>query len=131
MSFAMPGGRGERLGVDDIDPSMSAPVVYIAFRWYWHDASGDANLAAAAAAAEPHVVMLPLAPRAPQYVEFTHVQGRGAVRPIWSSRGTTVLESFGAASPYDDIALVAAFPAAALEARRPFVIFKDDVAAWR
>jgi hypothetical protein len=143
---------GRHLQVEDVDALTSAPVVYIAFRWYGLGSYGNEDLARVLAAARPQVVMLPVAPHAPQYVAFTNDPRNGAVRPVWSSRGATVLESFGAAAPYDDIALVAVFPAAALEPGRPFAIFKDvgapgeigserviatgvvradDVAAWR
>lgn len=107
--------RGEHLAVDQIGSRLTAPVIYIAFRWYGQPSP-----------AEPQVVMLPVAPRAPQYVPFTKLDERkGAVRPIWSSRGIGALDTFGATPPYGDVALVAAFPMAALEPGRPFVIFKD------
>jgi hypothetical protein len=134
--------RGERVTPDDIDAGATAPIVLVAFRWY-----SDGNDAAGAlAAAEPQAVMLPLAPRAPQYVRFTKDVRRGAVAPLWSRKGTTLLDAFGAPAPYDDIALVAAFPADVIEAGRPFAIYKDtervqsirvgvvradDAAAWR
>ena len=50
---------------------------------------------------------------------------RTTAPPIWSRKGSSVLESFAAPVPYDDIVLVAAFPSGAFEAGRPFVIYKD------
>jgi hypothetical protein len=111
--------RGERLEPRSIEPRVLEPLVYIAFRWYCcADASTEAL-----AAAEPRVLMLPIAPRAPQFVNF--MNRRGATQPVWSRTGTAVLESFGARPPYDDIVLVAAFPSGVLQAGRPFVIYKD------
>jgi hypothetical protein len=130
--------RGERLNAAAVDPVVAAPLVYIAFRWYCCDGVGDADLLPES---PPQVLMLPVAPRAPQFVNV--MDRRHAVEPVWSRRGTAVLESFGASPPYDDVALVAAFPVGALQAGRPFVIFKDggsirtgvvradDVATWR
>jgi hypothetical protein len=135
--------RGERLNSADIDPSVTAPLVYIAFRWYCCDTGRTETDAAVLAASEPRVVMLPIAPRAPQFVNF--MDRRGAVQPVWARKGTAVLAAFGAPPPYDDIALVAAFPVDVLQAGRPFVISKevsgssirtgvvraDDAVAWR
>lgn len=134
--------RGERFTSDDVDGRETAPIVLVAFRWY-ADASDAAD---ALAAAEPQVVMLPLAPQAPPYVRFTKDVRLGAVAPLWSRKGTASHGAFGAPDPYDDIALVAAFPAHVIEAGRPFAIYKDtervqsirvgvvradDAAAWR
>jgi hypothetical protein len=132
--------RGEYLEPASIEPRVLEPLVYIAFRWYCcATASSDAL-----AAAEPRVLMLPIARRAPQFVNF--MNRRGAARPVWLRKGTAVLESFGGRLPYDDLVLVAAFPSGVLEAGRPFVIYKeageaqevitgvvraDDVLAWR
>ena len=132
--------RGERLDPASIEASVDEPLVYVAFRWYCCDNDSTGALAAA----EPQVLMLPVAPRAPQYVNF--MNRRGAAQPVWTRKGSAVLESFGAQPPYDDIVLVAAFPSGVLEAGRPFVIYKDvrtvqsirtgvvrpdDAAAWR
>ena len=88
--------------------------------------------------------MLPIASRAPQFV--SSMDRRGAVRPVWWHRGPAVVEAFGAPPPYEDVALVAAFPVGVLQSGRPFVIYKeasglssvrtgvvrvDDAAAWR
>ena len=90
--------------------------------------------------------MLPIAPRAPQYVPFVDSERRGALRPVWSRKGTAMIEAFGATPGYDDIAVVAAFPLETLQSGRPFAIYKalggvqevrigvlraDDADAWR
>ena len=137
---------GRRLQPADVDPKWTAPLVYIAFRWYCCDGAKADEDARELARAEPQVVMLPVAERAPQFVPFTSHAPRGAITPVWSRSGTAMLEAFGATPPYDDIVLVAAFPLEALRARRPFAIYKqfsggesirigvvraDDVAGWR
>ena len=85
--------RGERLETDSIEPRVLEPLTYIAFRWYCCvDAANEAL-----AAVEPRVLMLPIAPRAPQFVKF--MDRREAVEPVWSRKGSAVLESFGAPLP--------------------------------
>jgi len=136
--------RGARLDPEDIDRGVTAPLVYVAFRWYCCDSGWTEADAAALAASEPRVLMLPIAPSAPQFV--SSMDRRGAVRPVWWHRGTAVVEAFGAPPPYEDVALVAAFPVGVLQSGRPFVIYKaasglssvrtgvvrvDDAAAWR
>ena len=112
--------RGERLDPASLDPRVLEPLVYVAFRWYCCEDDPTGALAVA----EPKVLMLPVAPRAPQFVNV--MDRHGAVRPIWSRKGSAVLESFAGSPPYDDIVLVAAFPSGVLEAGRPFVIYKDS-----
>jgi hypothetical protein len=138
-------GRGERLSAADLDPRATAPLVFIAFRWYCCDGlvNGDAG---AIGSVEPQAVMLPVAPRAPEFVPITSSERRGAIRPVWSRRGAAVIEALGAGTPYDDIVLVAAFPIDALQPGRPFAIYKEldgsqafrigvvrvgDAATWR
>jgi hypothetical protein len=136
--------RGERLDPEQIDPQLTAPLVYLAFRWYCCDPAD--TRAGALAAVAPEVVMLPLAERAPQYVRFTTSERQGAARPVWVRRGADALSPFEAIPRFSDIALVAAFPVEVLQPRRPFAIFKqfagaqsirtgvvraDEAAAWR
>jgi hypothetical protein len=137
--------RGRHLQADDIASEWTSPLVYIAFRWYCCDNGVPPEAASAIAAAEPRVVMLPLARRAPESVPF-RVDGARHVNPVWSRPGTALLDAFGAPPPWDDIALVAAFPVDVLEQGRPFVVYKDtgrgqsirigvvraaDAASWR
>jgi hypothetical protein len=138
--------RGERLAPADVEARWTEPLVYIAFRWYCCDGNPATGEADAWRSVEPQVLMLPIAERAPEFVRFTKDARQGAVRPVWARRGAALVEAFGGQVPYDDIVLVAAFPAGSIQAGRPFVIYKEradgdyrrtgvvrpaDVLAWR
>jgi hypothetical protein len=140
--------RGERLDPESLDPALTEPLVYVAFRWYCCDtAVGTPDASHAFDAVRAQAVMLPLS-------NAVTTRSRGTVGPqpfagtppVWSKPGIAVLEQFGAAPTHDDVTLVAAFPLESLTAGRRFAVYKDtgtlanirvgavraaDVARWR
>jgi hypothetical protein len=115
--------RGERLDPAAISPALTEPHAYLAFRWYCCDPPDALDLAGV----KPQVLMLP-AP-ALSVAQPTGRMGllkmlESGVRPAWLTDGGGVLRSFGAAAPFDDITLVAAYPLDTLRALRTFVVYK-------
>lgn len=115
--------RGSRLELADVPPTALEPHAYMAFRWYCCDPAEEPGLAGV----KPQVRMLPNPARSIEKLDrdmspFRTV--RTGVRPVWMTHGPAVLSSFGAAPPFDDIAMVAAFPLESLTALRTFVIYK-------
>jgi hypothetical protein len=47
------------------------------------------------------------------------------VSPLWVTHDTSLLTSFGADPPYNDIVLVAAYPMSALSTSPDFVIYRE------
>jgi hypothetical protein len=115
--------RGERLEPAAVSAASTDPLVYIAFRWYCCDNALDPSQPRLSPV-EPQVRMVqalaPLSERA-TFPMFTMLKGD---RPIWTRPGAGMLDTFGARAPYDDIALVAAFPLDRLTTGRTFVVFK-------
>jgi hypothetical protein len=129
---------GRQLQPEMLPAWVTEPLVYIAFRWYCCD-PGDAAQQEALAARSPEVVELSSQPMGPG--DLT----RG-VPPVWFERGSARLAQFGADVPFDDIAVVAAFPSESLKSGRAFAIYKrvgnatstrigviraEDVQRWR
>jgi hypothetical protein len=100
---------GHVLLPDDVDSKLVEPSVFIAFRWVARDSEHADSVYA-----EPQVF----------WIFKRNIDRRGLPRPrngtdpICVKRGndaTALLASFGAERPYDDFALVAAFPSSCCE----------------
>jgi hypothetical protein len=112
---------GHVLTPEDLDGRLLEPLAYIAFRWVARDSEHpDSDYA------EPQ----------PFWIFKRDIDPRGLPRsrngtnPIWVKRGndaTALLASFGAERPYDDVALVAAFPIELLRTDGLFVIYRKFI----
>jgi hypothetical protein len=115
--------RGEHLQPAAVRAASTEPLVYLAFRWYCCDNALDPSQPRLSPV-EPQVRMMQaLAPSSDRATVPTFTMLKGE-RPVWARRGADVLDTFGARAPYDDIALVAAFPLDSLTTGRTFVVFK-------
>jgi hypothetical protein len=120
--------KGHSFAVSDVPQSLIEPVAYIAVRWYCcvdHDHGDDL--------ASWH----PLVPfdykiAVPGRDGFTESINRlsrlNLVTPLWVSRDLSILSTFGAESPYQDIVLIAAYPMSALKAEMDIVIYREFTA---
>ena len=132
---------GRHFGIDDVQPWMASPEVWVALRWFPRDAPGySADLVAQATAEHQHPVVQ-MVPKGfgPKDVD--------AVDPLWT-KGPDALAALGP-PPFDDIVAVAAFPREALEPGRDIIVYytvssstgrkypgrairlETDVSAWK
>ena len=111
---------GALLRQEDIDPHWLEPVVYVAFRWYCCDNEWKRDdTGGIPPFVVPENIRVGLLP--------DHEQGfqpHREVHPIWSRKGSELLTAFGPL-PYEDIAVVAAFPLEAIRANQRFVIYRE------
>ncbi len=91
----------------------------LAFRWYCCEAPATSD---AFARVEPQAVKLPRSVGPTPAVGHRLFKG---TPPVWSQSATKVLEQFGASLPFDDLALVAAFPLDSVRAGQRFAVYKD------
>ena len=116
--------RGERLEPADVDPVLTEPLAYIAFRWYGSFDEVDPDRAAEFAAMRPRVTMLQAPAPSVERPVASFRMIRSGVPPVWSKPASGLLETFGATLPYDDVVFVAAYPLENLTSLRRFVIYK-------
>ncbi|HEV8397633.1 MAG TPA: hypothetical protein VGQ37_25295 [Vicinamibacterales bacterium] len=115
--------RGEHLEAADVNPVLTEPLAYIAFRWYGRDVV-DPSRAEEFAALRPRVAMLRTPPPSVERAGVPFSTVRGGVPPVWWKPAKELLETFGATLPYDDVAFVAAYPLESLTPLRTFVMYK-------
>lgn len=133
--------RGREVDPASVDASLMDPLVHMAFRWYCCDSDHVASLKASKPRASMFRTAAGTSP--PRGVLLAAIRG---VPPVWSKPGSESLTQFGAMPPYDDIALVAAFPLERLKEGQRFAVYKeiegsgsvrigvvraDDASRWR
>jgi hypothetical protein len=103
--------RGEELSANEVPPSIYEPLIYFAMRWSEHDWSRVLERG------PRHQLSVRMVPRgfSPSY--------QAAVNPVWATEDLSVLARFGAEKPFDDAAIVAAFPVDSVEAGSDVVAF--------
>lgn len=121
----------------DVTPHLSAPVFYVAYRWYCCDVDQNKDTFNPFASFDYKIALVPAqgpSPLTPQNLQE-------ATQPVWIRRDVSLLDAFGGA-PYSDIVLVAAYPMEALTTDRDFVIHRhasfrtgrilaSELATWR
>jgi len=132
--------RGVSFSEDELPPRVLAPVTYVVLRWGEQD---WARVPREVGRRPLSVVMVP---------DGWPPTSDKAIWPSWTSESMAVIEEFGGVRPFDDAAVVAAFPSVAirpghrivawvgqlgspkpgwLASTRSALITEDDLASWR
>jgi hypothetical protein len=104
---------------NDVTRVLIEPVVYVAFRWYCCvDPEHGDDLAS----------WDPTKPPVDYKIAVPGDQRVGTLRlasPLWTSRDTSLLTTFGGAPPYRDVVLIAAYPMNVLTGGANFAIYRE------
>jgi hypothetical protein len=106
----------------DVTRSLIEPVVYVAFRWYCCVDPAHGNDLDSWDPSRPPVdykIAVPgdRSPGSPSSLRLAS--------PLWTTRDTSLLTTFGGAPPYRDVVMLAAYPMAALTNGADFVIYRE------
>jgi hypothetical protein len=106
----------------DVTRSLIEPVIYVAFRWYCcvdPDHGADAESWDPTRLPVDYKIAMPGDPMAGSHPRLR------LTSPLWVSRDSSLVTSFGGALPYRDVVFVAGYPMSALTDGANFVIYRE------